>query len=335
MSNFMSNASRVLWVICFLVVGACGSCERHDGEGRRSFKALMEAYKDAHSRKDTDALLELVYLGSGPSAQMNLIEFKARFGYDFKQEIKRISRKRLGREDRQREKYATLKPLGIMEIEWVTRDQITQFHSSSYCFGKHDGIYYLTGTGPCMVEDGLKALSEGEGPDGKIPGVKQRAKLALSRWQDQAINPEPIMFWAGLAQSVKAIVLNFFDEDMDVIGFGIEEHYVDVNGTKQVLIEEYPAFAHYQWPDVSVLKIVPMQVRNAGQRADKDKWSSYLKGEKIDPNAPMPREYWTTTLPPVWVSIPEPNVVDVNIYVYDRAGHRSESVELLKPDRKD
>jgi len=221
-----------------------------------------------------------------------------------------------------------------MEIEWVTHDEITRFHSSSYCFGKCDGIYYLTGTGPGMVEAGLRTLSEGEGPDGKIPGVRPRAKLALSRWLDQAINPEPIMFWAGLAQSAKAVALNFFDEDMDVIGFGIEEHYVDANNTRQVLVEEYPVFVHFQWSDVGPLKIVPMQVRDSGQRADKARWNSYVKGEGIDPNMAMSREYWTENLPPVWVSVPEPNVLDVSVYVYDRAGHRSESVELLNPDRK-
>jgi len=104
----MGHSSRVLWAICFAAVLGCASCNRHNGEGRRSFNALAEAYKEAHGRKDADALIELVYLGSGPSAQMNLMEFRARFEYDLKQEIKRTSRRRLGRDDRQREKYATL-----------------------------------------------------------------------------------------------------------------------------------------------------------------------------------------------------------------------------------
>ncbi len=330
----MSHASKVLWAICFAAVVGCSSCKRLDGEGRRSFNALAEAYKNAHAKKDVDALMELVYLGSGPSAQMNLIEFKARFEHDLKQEIKHISRKRLKREDRQRERHATLKPLGLMNVEWVTNHPNVVSSCSFYCFGKCDGIYYLTGTGPGMVEEGLTALSKGEGPDDKIPGVRELAKLALSRWIDQDINPEPILFWAGLARPTRAMALNFFDEDMDVIGFGIEEHYVDARGTRQVLIEEYPAFVHFQWSDVGPLKIVPMQVRDSGQRADKARWNSYVKGEGIDPNMAMSREYWIEKLPPVWVSIPEPNVVGVNVYVYDRAGHKSESVELLNPDRK-
>jgi hypothetical protein len=323
-----------LWVVCFVAVVGCSSCNRHDGEGRRSFNALAEAYKEAHDRKDADALLELVYLGSGPSAQVNLMEFRASFKQNLNEEIKRISRRRLGREDRKRQNYATLKPLGIMEIEWVTHDQNVQLYRSSYCFGECDGIYYLTGTGPGMVEEGLKALSEGEGPDGKIPGVRERAKLALSKWQNQDTDPEPILFWAGIAQPGKALGLLFHDEDMDVIGFGIDQYYVDANGTRQVLVEEYPVFVHFQWSDVGPLKIVPMQVRNSGQRADKERWNSYMKGEGIDPNMAMSREYWMENLPPVWVSVPEPNVVDVNVYVYDRAGHRSESVRLLNPDRK-
>jgi len=165
----MSCLSRTLLIIYLITIVICSSCERHDGEGRRSFKALADAYKEAHDKKDVNALLELVYLGSGPSAQMNLIELRAKFEQDIEQEIKRISRKRLNREDRQRERHATLKPLGLMNIEWVTNDPNILTFRSFYCFGKCEGIYYLTSTGPGMVEEGLRALSEGEGPMGKIP----------------------------------------------------------------------------------------------------------------------------------------------------------------------
>ena len=330
----MSCLSRSLLIIYSITIVICNSCERYDGESRRSFKALAKAYKEAHEQKDVNDLLELVYFGSGLSAQMNLKEFRASFECDIEEKIKRISRKRLKREDREREKYATLKPLGLLNIEYVTNDpNILSF--SSYCFGKHEGIYYLTSTGPGMIEEGLRALSEGEGPMGKIAGANERAKLALSRWQDQDINPEPILLWAIITQSNNAIALEFYDEDMDVIGFGIEEHYIDANGIKQKLVEEYAVFTHTQWSDVWRLKIVPIHKRDANQRLDKEKWNNYIKGEGIDPNTPMSREYWTETLPPVWVSIPEPNKTDAYVYIYDREGHKSEPVEMMVPEPKD
>jgi len=169
----------------------------------------------------------------------------------------------------------------------------------------------------------------------KSPGARERAKLALSRWQDQDINPEPILLWAGVARPNNAIALDFFDEDMDVIGFGTEERYIDANGIRQKLVEEYAAFTHIQWGDVWPLKIVPVHTRDINQRLDKEKWNNYIKGEGIDPNTPMSQEYWTETLPPVWISIPEPNKIDVHVYVYDRTGLKSEPVEMMVPDPKD
>jgi hypothetical protein len=43
---------------------------------------------------------------------------------------------------------------------------------------------------------------------------------------------------------------------------------------------------------------------------------------------------WEDTLPPVWISIPEPNSVVVSLYVYDKAGYRSNEVRLLDRLRK-
>jgi hypothetical protein len=277
-------------------------------------------------------LLELVYFGSGPSTKMNLIAARASFEHDIEQKIKRISRKRLNREDREREKYATLKPFGMLNIEWVTNDPNILSFSSSYCFGKHEGIYYLTSTGPGMVEEGLKVLGEGKGPMGKIPGANERAKLALSRWQDQDVNPEPILLWTIIARSNNAIALEFYDEDMDVTGLGIEERYIDADGITQKLVEEYAVFTHIRWSDVWYFKIVPVYTRDTNQRLDKEKWNNYINGEGIDPNTPMLREYWKETLPPVWVSIPEPGKVDVYVYVYDRAGHKLAPVKMMVPE---
>jgi hypothetical protein len=262
---------------------------------------------------------------------MNFREAKASFEHDLEQDIKRITRTRIEQEDRDRVKYYTLKPIGSMKIEWVTNDKNTQFYSY-YFFGKFEGIYYIVVPGPGLIEEGLKELSEGGGIGGEFPGVQQRAKLALSKWRNQTVDPEPILFWAVLGQPVEhpaVLWLSFFDEDMDVIGFGIEEHYVDANGIRQLLLEEYPVFAYRHLFVVDAPGLVPVDIREAGQQADIERWRSYIKGEGIDVNIPMSREYWKETLPSVLVSVPEPNTVDVNVYLYDRAGHKSGQVKLL------
>ncbi|MHC4144464.1 MAG: hypothetical protein ACYSWW_21005 [Planctomycetota bacterium] len=333
----MSYSSRAMWIICTAVIVALGSCGRDDGEGRRSFKSLAQAYEDAHTRQDIDALMELVHIGSGPSAEVNLRAFRASFEYDLEHDIKRIFRKRLEREDRERDKYATLKPLGLMNVEWVTNDENFQSHSF-YRFGKDGGNYYIAGTGPGLVQAELRSLAEGANVAGEFPDVMQRAAPALSKWLNPTSDPEPIMFWAVLARPSKrpeTLWLYFIDEDMDAVGFAIEEHYVDAKGARQTRLEEYPAFAHTQWIDVLGSRMIPVCLRDADQRADKERWNSYVEGTSIDPNMLTSRDYWKERLPPVWVSIPEPNVVDVNVYVYDRAGNRSESVKLLNPTQKD
>lgn len=48
----------------------------------------------------------------------------------------------------------------------------------------------------------------------------------------------------------------------------------------------------------------------------------------------MSHEYWEKKLTPVWISIPEPGKLDVYVYVYDRAGHKSELVEMTVLERK-
>jgi hypothetical protein len=333
----MQYTHRILLIISFWVILVCSSCDRNAGEGRRSFKSLAKEYKDAHAKKDVDAFMQLVYFGSGPVSEMTLRGAKANFEQDLEHDIKRITRARIERKDRDRVKYYTLKVLGSMKVEWITNDENTEFYSY-YFFGKFEGIYYFLVPGPGLIEEGLKALSEGGGIGGKFPGVEQRAKLALSKWRNQNVDPEPILFWAVLGRPVErpaVLWLSFFDEDRDVIGFGVEEYYVDANGTSQVRLEEYPVFAYRHLFDVDAARIVPVDIRDADQQADKERWSSYIKGEGIDVNMPMSKEYWKETLPSVLISVPELNTVEVNVYLYDRAGHKSEPVELLSDIRDD
>ena len=182
--------------------------------------------------------------------------------------------------------------------------------------------------------DDLKHLKE-EAKRKGYSAVEQRYELAISKWKNRTVDREPILIDAGLGKSIVLPVLVgliTFDEDMDVFGIGINEECADVNGIKTTLTEEYPAFVHRMKPEMLDLRLFPVQIRDAGQRKNTQRWDEYVKGEGIDVNDVRVLICWRETLPPVWVSIPEPNTVDVYVYIYDQAGHKSNPIKLLTPD---
>ncbi len=333
----MSYSRHASWVIFSLIIMGCNSCDRHHGEGRTSFKALALAYEEAHAQKDVDALLALVYVGTGPVAEVNRRRFRARFERDLTRNIERVRRTRIKRRDRDAFEFCALKARGLMTVDWVPWEEGIISSSNSYPYGKHDGVYCLVGTGPEAVEEELREWSQGDHRTIKLPGVKQRADLALSRWQDETLDSQPILFWSALTRPSGCpitLVLDFYDEDMDVIGFGVEERYINPTGTDEVRREKYPVYVHgLLWGNVINTVSVPVSIRDSNQRASVGEWDRYIRGSDIDVNIPMSREDWESTLPPVWVSRPDPNVVEVKVYLYDRTGQESEPVQLLLDPR--
>jgi len=325
---------RTLLVLGTLAIAGSLSCSStRPGAGRTSFQALAQAYREAHDAKDVDAILSLVEMGDGPIGALNRRESRKALEYNLQWSIKRISRKRLGRKDWERWEHATLKPLGLMEIEWVPENETVRHSASSYCFGRREGVYYIVVPGPGEVEEGLRNLSQGTGwLKESSPEIKQRALIALAKWRNDQIDGEPILFLALLSQPVKSppvLCLNLFDEGLDVLGFGIEERWHDANGVSQSCFEEYPVFAHRQQSDFIPFHFVPVQIRQSGQRKDAQQWDEYLKGDGLGTGDPLSTEDWRKTLPAAWVSIPEPNGLSSRVYIYDRAGQKSEPVELI------
>ena len=175
-----------------------------------------------------------------------------------------------------------------------------------------------------------KAKAKGRGAD------EQRVELAMSKWQNHTLDPEPILITAGINKPIgyedMYIGMFTFDEDMDVLGLGIIEDYSDVNGLETTLTEEYPVFVYRMKPEVLDLRLFPVQIRDAGQRKNEKRWNEYIKGEGIDVNDVRRLKHWRETLPPVWVSNPEPNKVNVFVYIYDQEGHKSVPIKLLTSD---
>jgi len=177
------------------------------------------------------------------------------------------------------------------------------------------------------VNDSLNSMKENAPID-----MKKQIEIAQEMWQNGKVDREPILISADLtkAEGTEDIYIGLitFDEDTDVIGIGIKEEYINPNNLKTTLTEEYPAFVYRMSPDVDELRLCPVQIRNDSQRKSNQQWEEYIKGEGIDVSTLKNTIRWRQTLPPVWVSIPDPNHTHVQVYIYDKAGNKSKPIKL-------
>lgn len=159
--------------------------------------------------------------------------------------------------------------------------------------------------------------------------VPKNLDLMISQFENQKINPEPVIVIAALigTEEINPKGLNIFcyDEDKDVIGIGIKEKYTDSNGIVTNLIEEYPVAYFRKYPTNIPALAVPIDIRNSNQRKSEKDWKDYIDSQNIVADN---RQDWYSTLPIVWISMPEPNKTEVEVYVYDRGGHKSNSTKV-------
>ena len=84
-----------------------------------------------------------------------------------------------------------------------------------------------------------------------------------------------------------------------------------------------------------------VKLRSAGRRKDENAWKDYTiavledlvckfvyDGPVDEPVKLPPSETLTRMMPPIWMSLPEPNQVRVFVSAYDRRERKSEAVEL-------
>ena len=133
------------------------------------------------------------------------------------------------------------------------------------------------------------------------------------------------------------LAIGYVDVDSDVVGIGIEETHRGVNADKEtVLREEYPVLYGTRAPGSWILG-VPVQLRDRNQTKDENAWNEYTEQyrEREEAWAECADEYngnwgwWEKEMPPVWVSLPDPNTVDVNVYLIDRSKHKSKPMKLV------
>ncbi|MGE5296212.1 MAG: hypothetical protein ACM3VT_15430 [Solirubrobacterales bacterium] len=163
---------------------------------------------------------------------------------------------------------------------------------------------------------------------------EDRLDQVLSLRTNNVIDSRPVLLYAVLSTNPEmkpeTVRLCLYDEDVDILGVGVQEQYVNANGESVALIEEYPVFTHQPASGSYDYHALPVHVRDAGQRKDTALWDRYAAPDGIDAQRAGNREYYRETLPPIWMSIADPNAIDVYLYLYDRAGNKSELVRLQK-----
>jgi hypothetical protein len=198
---------------------------------------------------------------------------------------------------------------------------------------------------PVSVSDVLKGLVNNSKVD---INLKQHAQLAMSKCEDGVMEPEPILIDAimktvGVEEGeIMSLRLIIYDEDADFIGFVVEEEHLDSNGviTAQI-VEKYPVFTYLPYASSSELlwQFIPVWVRDENQRKPEEQWLKYINTplqQQKDEYKKRTNKNWTwlKTLPPVWLSIPEPDKLNVYVQVYDRAGHLSERIRVVYSQKK-
>ncbi len=181
--------------------------------------------------------------------------------------------------------------------------------------------------------------------------AKERIQYAIDTYKNKTMDRTPILIYAGLGKPVGSeeikIYLFVLDEDKDLLGFTVNEVSPDPNGTPVALEEDYPIFAHC--PAVAVANGYGFSIsaRNDEQRKDERLWVDHVGTDfdsqvkkQIGPEPPEPsvdwfREYddrmfelWKSSVPPIYISIPDSDKINVKIHVYDKAGNISNTVEL-------
>ena len=163
---------------------------------------------------------------------------------------------------------------------------------------------------------GLRYLLKGS------PYYSEQLQKAANLWENGVCDPEPILFDAILAKwdssdTVFGIISS--DEDNDLKGIIVrEKHAADI------FQETYPVFVGggFRVP-VSGVEIAIARSRTQNQRKNEELWEQYAAlAAEVGENEPPP------AAPPLWISIPEPNQIEVWVQLYDKAGHKSNQVKL-------
>lgn len=166
-----------------------------------------------------------------------------------------------------------------------------------------------------------------------VNDVNRRLTSALAQWRNGIVDSEPNIFYATLAVNYGGghnLRVCMFDENSDLVGFGIREEHIGKNGRSVLRDEEYPVFYHRNVYQFLAFGGIPVRARTDKQAIDLAAWEHYVAADKDD--VIEWEADWKENLPPIWISRPDPNSIDVYAYAIDRAGNKSSPTKLAYLD---
>jgi len=175
--------------------------------------------------------------------------------------------------------------------------------------------------------------------------MRSRAKAALAKLDNGILDTEPILLRAIIdavePKNETALFIIFFDENKDLRGLRIKECYIDPNGSITTLEEDYPVFVNTLSTIIAANIRFPIHIRDKDQRKNKYAWLEYanrnldelirlnIDKRQRDSSDNRPQDITFEKTPPIYISVPDPNRVNVEISIYDREGNESDSIELI------
>jgi len=161
------------------------------------------------------------------------------------------------------------------------------------------------------------------------PEHKAPIEESFNKYVNKKLDLEPVMMLALAGREGGDPHLTFWfyfsDEDRDIEGIGITETRFLSKDQLVEFEERYPIF-HFHKSSVLSISLARLKLRESGERKDEQFWDNFLKTGKPAFGETEPPEE-----PKILMSMPEPNKVDVKFWVYDKAGHRSNSVGIYNP----
>jgi hypothetical protein len=185
---------------------------------------------------------------------------------------------------------------------------------------------------------------------------KERTRTTLAKYENKTLGAEPVLLQALITRAQgnerPDMSLLIVDQNEDVIGVGIREDCNDSNCCWKTIEETYPAYIHFMRADKVHISSIPLHIRNNCQKKDESAWAEYINldyyklgkdyirqnlykysfklNDKTFYSVPdAATAFRESVLPPVWVSKPEPNKLDVWVWVFDKAGNKSEPIKLI------
>lgn len=136
---------------------------------------------------------------------------------------------------------------------------------------------------------------------------------------------------ATIIRAPGLLSLSVEGQDRDLLGIRIKERYMLPNGVESSFEESYPVFAHrlirgdlYVYSATSPVE-VPVHFRNENRVKNEQQWRSFL--DRVE-RGEVSRE---TDTPALYITMPEPNAVEVFVSVYDEQGRESDMVPVSGP----